>query len=93
MITVLHTGNPPNSFTGCGGFFFAGRKRLSPVKRLNSQQGGAARSRRETAFFKTGSAHKKAGCLSLAGAAYYDRAPLGRPAFSSQLFPVNRVQT
>ncbi len=60
MITVLHTGNPPNSFTGCGGFFCR-KKAAASCKTLEQSARGHREGRGETVFFKTGSAHKKAG--------------------------------
>lgn len=91
MITVVRTGNPPNSFTGCGGFFLQEESGGTLQKRLNSQQGGAERGGAEKWLFSKRAVHiKRRVVFALADAAYYDPAPLGSPAFpvnfSSQLF-------
>lgn len=96
MITVVRTGNPPNSFTGCGGFFLQEESGCLLQKRLNSQQGGGAERGGEKRLFSKPVVHiKRRVVFALADTAYYDRAPLGSPAFSSQLFQstVHRPKT
>lgn len=68
MITVVRTGNPPNSFTGCGGFFLQEESGCLLQKRLNSQQGGKQRG--EKRLFSKRAVHiKRRGVFAFADAA------------------------
>ena len=69
MITVVHTGNPPNSFTGCGGFFLQEESGRLLQKCLNSQQGGAERRGEKRLFSKRAVHIKRRGVFAFADAA------------------------